>query len=69
MGLAGRKQKQHIPTDPRNPSWTDYVSRFGLSYFSKVWMGCIQGPRIFWRRDEDSPQSPTKAQYDGYRRI
>ena len=23
-------------------------------------MGCIQGPRIFWRRDEDSPQSPTK---------
>ncbi|KIK91685.1 hypothetical protein PAXRUDRAFT_26955 [Paxillus rubicundulus Ve08.2h10] len=35
MGLAGRKQKQRIPADPRNLSWADDASRFGLSYLSK----------------------------------
>ncbi|KAH7883160.1 hypothetical protein F5I97DRAFT_1902602 [Phlebopus sp. FC_14] len=35
MGLAGRKQKQRIPADPRNLSWADDAARFGQSYLSK----------------------------------
>ncbi|KAG1737864.1 uncharacterized protein EDB91DRAFT_472188 [Suillus paluster] len=36
MGLAGRKQKQRIPNDPRNLSWADDAARFGQSYMSKL---------------------------------
>ncbi|KAG1856938.1 hypothetical protein C8R48DRAFT_749112 [Suillus tomentosus] len=36
MGLAGRKEKQRIPNDPRNLSWADDAARFGQSYMSKL---------------------------------
>ncbi|KAG2153170.1 hypothetical protein DEU56DRAFT_898110 [Suillus clintonianus] len=36
MGLAGRKEKQRIPNDPRNLSWADNAARFGQSYMSKL---------------------------------
>ncbi|KAG1728353.1 hypothetical protein EDD22DRAFT_415039 [Suillus occidentalis] len=36
MGLAGRKEKQRIPNDPRNISWADDAARFGQSYMSKL---------------------------------
>ncbi|KAF9228354.1 hypothetical protein BS17DRAFT_813295 [Gyrodon lividus] len=43
MGLAGRKQKQRIQADPRNLSWADDASRFGLSYLSKFGWDTSQG--------------------------
>ncbi|KAF9230728.1 hypothetical protein BU15DRAFT_27796, partial [Melanogaster broomeanus] len=43
MGLAGRKQKQRIPADPRNLSWADDASRFGLSYLSKFGWDASKG--------------------------
>ncbi|KAG8221354.1 hypothetical protein J3R82DRAFT_1526 [Butyriboletus roseoflavus] len=43
MGLAGRKQKQRIPVDPRNLSWADDASRFGHSYLSKFGWDASQG--------------------------
>ncbi|KAH7926952.1 hypothetical protein BV22DRAFT_1118534 [Leucogyrophana mollusca] len=43
MGLAGRKQKQRIPADPRNLSWADDAARFGQSYLSKLGWDPSQG--------------------------
>lgn len=35
MGLAGRKEKQRIGTDPRNLTWAQDNSRFGQQYLAK----------------------------------
>ncbi|KAH7915066.1 hypothetical protein BJ138DRAFT_1142561 [Hygrophoropsis aurantiaca] len=43
MGLAGRKQKQKIPADPRNLSWSADAARFGQSYLSKLGWDPSQG--------------------------
>ncbi|KIJ65838.1 hypothetical protein HYDPIDRAFT_166848 [Hydnomerulius pinastri MD-312] len=43
MGLAGRKQKQRIPADPRNLGWADDAARFGQSYLSKFGWDSSQG--------------------------
>ncbi|KAF9070789.1 hypothetical protein BDP27DRAFT_1362261 [Rhodocollybia butyracea] len=35
MGLSGRKVKQRIGPDPRNLSWADDASKFGVNYLAK----------------------------------